>query len=196
MRIHGTAVSRGYAVGKVFVFRPFRAKIAPKYLLSDQVEGALSRFQQALADAEAELDVIVAGMQKTDPDKAAIFDAHRSILKDEELCGEILEKIKEDLLSPEYAVELCFERFIQLLSANESETFRERCADLKDVKSRLQRVYLGIKESNLARLKERLDVLVDNGLYQFRFTGIDRKRIEVIRSRLYLAYHFAGRFVL
>ena len=40
------------------------------------------------------------------------------------------------------------------------------------------------------------DVLVDNGLYQFRFTGIDRKRIEVIRSRLYLAYHFAGRFVL
>ena len=46
------------------------------------------------------------------------------------------------------------------------------------------------------RAVHRLDVLVDNGLYQFRFTGIDRKRIEVIRSRLYLAYHFAGRFVL
>lgn len=183
MRIHGTAVSRGYAVGKVFVFRPFRAKIAPKYLLSDQVEGALSRFQQALADAEAELDVIVAGVQKTDPDKAAIFDAHRSILKDEELCGEILEKIKEDLLSPEYAVELCFERFIQLLSANESETFRERCADLKDVKSRLQRVYLGIKESNLARLKEPV-IIVANDLYPSDTVTMKREMVLGIATEV------------
>ena len=176
MKVQGAAVSRGYAVGRVFVFRPFRAVIEPKYLLKNQVEEALMRFRRAQLDAQAELDAIVAGVQKTDPDKAAIFDAHRSILKDEDLNGEITEKIREDLLSPEYAVELCFERFIQLLSANESATFRERSADLKDVKSRLQRVYLGIKENNLARLKEPV-IIAARDLYPSDTVTMKREQV-------------------
>lgn len=150
----GDAVSGGYAVGEVFVFKPFRAHIEPKYLLQNQVGEALRRFRTALHEADKELASIIVSLPQDKEDESRIFEAHRSILSDEDLLAEIEEKIGEDLLSPEYAVELCFERFIQLLSANESATFRERSADLKDVKGRIQRVYLGVKETSLSTLRE------------------------------------------
>ena len=65
---------------------------------------------------------------------------------------EIEEEIRENLLSPEYAVQTVYARYIAVISKAKDALIRERAADLKDVSLRMIRLLSGKEENGLASL--------------------------------------------
>ena len=70
-------------------------------------------------------------------DEAAIFEAHLMILEDEEFSGKIAKLIRESRISAEEAVGKVSEELIKTFESMESDYFRSRADDIKDLRNRI-----------------------------------------------------------
>lgn len=154
MKMQGAAVSKGVAVGKAFVFTPFKPDITERLIGESDVVFNLSRYDNALAEAGQELTELSDRMAVEDEGKSGIFKAHTDILNDVAICAEIRDLIQKDLYAPEFAIETVYEKFIGILSEMDDDIIRERCADLKDVKCRVLRILMGVENKNLSEINE------------------------------------------
>lgn len=156
---NGMAVSKGVAVGKIFVYRPFSVTVRETSIPRELLEENMSRYRRAIANVDAELSRIRARLEESDPDKAAIIKAHLEILHDEVMAEEIADRIEKDLRSPDWAVEKTYLEAIALFDDIDDPLIRERAADLKDVRNRILRNWHNVPECSLADLTEEVIVV-------------------------------------
>lgn len=149
MKLKGTAVSKGVVIGKAFIYTPFKPEIIERSIEQNQIEKSLQEYEQLKADAEKELLTIIEKMTKTDSDKAGIFMAHSEILKDAAMDEEIIELIEKELMAPECAIDVVYEKYIQILASVDDAIMKERADDIKDVKRRLLRIWFQVENLNL-----------------------------------------------
>jgi len=154
MILQGAAVSKGVAVGSAFVFEPFKPEITERRILPGEAAPNVARYKEVLAEAGRELTLLQNKLSKEDADKAGIFGAHLDILNDVAMEAEILDLIEKEHYSPEFAVDAVYEKFIQILSSLDDDIIRERCADLKDVKNRILRIWMGVDNKDLSEISE------------------------------------------
>ncbi|NLG40754.1 MAG: hypothetical protein GX544_03545, partial [Chloroflexi bacterium] len=116
MRIlKGNPVSRGVALGKVYIYKAFKADVHESYFEAGKEEEFFRKYQEAVANAEKELESIVTAMSESSPEKAKIFTAHIEILMDEEVQEGVKEMIFESRTMPDYAVDEVYTTFATLL---------------------------------------------------------------------------------
>lgn len=154
MKLKGTAVSKGVVIGKAFIYTPFKPEVIERSIEQSQIEKSLQEYEQLKADAEKELQVIIKKMEETDPDKAGIFMAHSEILKDAAMDEEIIELIEKELMAPECAIDVVYEKYIQILASVDDAIMKERADDIKDVKRRLLRIWFQVENLNLSDIDE------------------------------------------
>jgi phosphotransferase system enzyme I (PtsI) len=174
--LKGNPVSRGIALGNVFIYRAFKADVHEAYFEAGHEQEQLEKYRSAVRMAEAELDAVIAKFSSVSEEKAKIFAAHKEILTDEEVIDGIEEMILTDHTLPNYAVDTVFTEFAVMLSKAKDPLIAARAADLRDVRNRVLRILHGEKEMNLANLTKEV-IVVAHDLLPSDTATLDRDKV-------------------
>lgn len=184
MRIlKGNPVSRGIALGKVYIYKAFKADVHESYFEAGKEDEQYQKFKDSVLIAEKELQEIVESMSEESPEKAKIFEAHQEILMDEEVEEGVKEMIYDNRAMPDYAVHEVFSDFADLLEKAKDPLIAARAADLRDVRNRVLRILKGEKESNLSNLRENC-IIVAHDLLPSDTATMDRKNVMGIITQV------------
>ena len=146
--IKGTGVSSGIGIGKVLLVEEHSPEYTPKAVENAAEE--INRFRSAVerfcenTEKQAEALKISAGAKE-----AEILLGHISIVKDPFLLGEA-EKLIQSGQCAESAFESMCDMFIQIFSAAEDDVTKQRAADVRDVRSGVVSILLGIEEVKIS----------------------------------------------
>lgn len=142
--LYGTGASDGIGIGKVMIIEEHSLEYQ-KIVVTD-ITAEKNRFKNAVevfcdnTIAQAEM------LRKSTGDKEAeILEGHIQIIKDPYLCGEI-EKLIDSGKCSEEAVEYMCDMFISMFSATDDELTQQRATDVKDIKTGMLSILLGVKE--------------------------------------------------
>lgn len=179
MRLKGNAVSDGLAIGSLFIYSPFSVTVIESICEESQTEENLCRLDEIKKQAAEELRAICQRLEAEDHDKAKIFVAHQDILEDESVNEEIIEGIRDEHWSPDWAIQKIYDKFIRMLKKAPDPLIRERAADLEDVRGRLLRIWYGVPESNLSSLTKPV-VIAAHDLLPSDTATLDRGKVLAI----------------
>jgi phosphoenolpyruvate-protein phosphotransferase (PTS system enzyme I) len=175
-------ISPGYAEGKAYVYgSPTEKRNIPYYKIqSGDIDGENERFHKALEHSYRELEQIRDRMVgEIGEAESRIFMSHLAMLQDRDFIEKIMDRVRQDLINVEQALDLEMDRLVQLLGEVEHEYLRERSEDIRDVGRRVLK-HLGIdKDSISAQLPENT-VLIAKELLPSETLNIDRKNIVSI----------------
>lgn len=177
--IKGNPVSKGIAIGNVYIYKPYKADVKQSSISESQTEGCCILFEELRIQAKAELEKIRQRMEKETPEKAKIFSAHIDILYDEAIEEEIKDAVKYDLSSLDWAIYSVFNKYCKLLSKVSDVRMQERVADLKDVCLRLLRIYYKAPERDLSTLSQPV-ILVAEDLLPSDTAALNRNNVLAI----------------
>lgn len=146
--LKGIGVSSGIGIGKVLLIEEHSLTYTPKQVTDTEAEK--KRFNDAVelfcenTEKQAETLKVSAGAKE-----AEIMRGHISIVKDPFLLGEV-EKLIDGGQCAEAAFETMCDMFIQIFSAADDDVTKQRAADVRDVKSGVLSILLGITEVRLS----------------------------------------------
>jgi phosphoenolpyruvate-protein phosphotransferase len=134
----GVPVSPGIAVARAFVVHDGLSQREPHQLESSDLAAELNRFALACTAAGHELDNIAARVSKElGEGEAAIFRAHRQLLRDPGLTGKVQNAIRSRHIDARTALQQVLDEYTALFEQIQDEYLRERMADVRDVVSRV-----------------------------------------------------------
>ncbi|WP_312694969.1 phosphoenolpyruvate--protein phosphotransferase [Caproiciproducens sp.] len=183
MNYHGNPVSRGIAAGPVFLYQPFTAAVSDIQIEENAVGRAIGDYEAARHNACNELETIRARLAASDLEKAKIFTAHIDILFDEAMDGDIRELIEQERCSPDRAIDEVYEKYAKILGKSPDPLIKERASDIRDVKTRLIRVWNGVPEKNLSSLPSPA-VIVVHDLLPSDTATLDRENVLAIVTEI------------
>lgn len=158
--LRGIGVSPGVAMGKVLVLHSEELTVPRVEINEKDVITEIARFEDALTKTRAEL----LGIRKKvssemGRDHSDIFNAHLLVLEDRTLIEDVIAKIKEDLVSAEYAFSSIVQRYFVAFSQIDDEYLKERISDIRDIGKRVLHNLLGKERETLAELKEQVIII-------------------------------------
>jgi phosphotransferase system enzyme I (PtsI) len=160
-KLAGIAASRGICIGPVFQF--IRQELIVEERCVDDSEGELKKLENAIMEADRQISVIYEkALEQSSETDAEIFQAHKMILKDPELLGEVKNIISGKTLSAEFAMMQTAKKFSEIMAAMDNEYFAARAIDITDIGNRVIRILVGIAESPSENLKEPSVICADD----------------------------------
>lgn len=151
MLIKGIEASPGIAIGKVFLYEE-KELIIEKAIENSAKEEEAKLLNGREKSKEQLLKIREKTAKNLGEDKAAIFDGHITLLEDEDLFDEVVEKIEDDNVSATYALQEGIDEYCEMLANLEDEYLRERAADLRDIGKRWLYNVAGIEIVDLGTL--------------------------------------------
>ena len=134
-RISGIGISPGIAIGKVYLLLK-KDIVVSKCPCANVAEEQKKLLEARNKTKEQLLKIRETTAKKVSEEKAAIFDAHITLLEDEDLLEEVNNIIADDKVCAEYALSQGIEVYTKILSEVEDEYLRERAGDLVDISDR------------------------------------------------------------
>ena len=162
--VAGTATSRGFVSGPVFLYAGERDVALPEYRLPAEKVGAeLARYREARAETRRQLEGVVVDVSaRVTAAEADIFKNHLVILEDEMIISEIEKLIREERLNVEAAMHRVVDRFRKTFERMNDPYLRERARDLDDVERRMLRVLTGRAELAFSQINSPVIVVADD----------------------------------
>lgn len=179
--LKGTAASEGIGIGKVMVIKEHTLEYTPKQI--DDVQAEIQRFKKAVdtfcenTRAKAESVRASAGEKESE-----ILLGHIQMIKDPFMEGEI-EKLIQNGTCAESALENMCDTFIAVFSAADDELTKQRATDLRDVKTGVLSVLLGVEEVKISDAPKGT-VLVAGELTPSMTAGINKENIVGIVTEI------------
>lgn len=175
MEIKGIGASPGIAIGKALVLERKEMVIEKKENVNVEVE--VEKLNSAVDTSKKELSAVKEKVAKElGEEEAEIFGAHLLVLEDPEFIGEAENKIKNESLNAEYALNEVKDMFVSIFESMDNDYMRERAADVKDVTNRVLRHILGIKIIDLSNLSDEV-VLIAHDLTPSDTATMDKKKV-------------------
>ncbi|MEK5023260.1 phosphoenolpyruvate--protein phosphotransferase [Paenibacillus sp. FSL M7-1046] len=157
-KISGIAASAGIAVARAFILEHPDYTIT-KTAVSD-VEAEIAKLESALEKSKGELQAIKERtLAELGEKKAEIFESHLLILEDPELISPVMDKIREESVNADYALNEVATQFIEMFENMKSAYLQERAADMRDVTKRILNHLLGIHYVSPAEINEEVIVI-------------------------------------
>ncbi len=161
VNIKGIAASNGIAIAKAFKLIEPELTVV-KSTIAD-VEAEINLYKEALVKTTEELQKIkVKAAQNLSEEEAAVFDAHINIANDPELLSQTTDKIKAESVNASYAFDEVSTMFITMFESMDNEYFRERAADIKDIKKRILAHLLGVKVNDPSTIDEQVVIIAED----------------------------------
>ncbi|HLS52979.1 MAG TPA: phosphoenolpyruvate--protein phosphotransferase [Tissierellaceae bacterium] len=149
----GLGTAPGIGIGKAFVFKNPEIIVEKKQV--EDLDKEIKRLKEAVKIAGNQIDTIYeSAIDEIGEEEAEIFSAHKMMLEDPEFLEDIEQRITNEKINAEWAVNETANKMINLFENMEAEYFRERAADLRDVSNRLLRVLLGIETADLMAINQ------------------------------------------
>lgn len=134
----GVPVSPGVAVARAYCIDQAPARQAALQLDGSALSGEITRFDTATAAAIRELDEIIERVaHQIGQDEAAIFRAHRQLLRDPALINKVKSYILANHVEGATALQALLEEYSQVFRQITDPYLQERMADLRDVVGRI-----------------------------------------------------------
>jgi phosphotransferase system enzyme I (PtsI) len=176
----GVPVSPGVAVARAYCVDEVLARREAYHLEVSALSDESSRLDQACAAAARELDAIVGRVSKQLGEKeAAIFQAHRLLLRDPALIGKVKATIVNHRVDARSALHEVLDEYGALYAQIQDEYLKERMADIRDVIGRIM-AQLALQDGKpLLDVSEPV-ILVAPEILPSQATSFDRQHIAGI----------------
>jgi phosphoenolpyruvate-protein phosphotransferase (PTS system enzyme I) len=136
--LKGIPVSPGVAVARAYCVDEVLAPRDPQHLDGAALSAEIQRFEDACNAATHELDAIVERVSaQLGESAAAIFRAHRMLLRDPALIGKVRTAILDQHVDARTALHEVLDEYSNLFNQIQDEFFKERLADVRDVVGRV-----------------------------------------------------------
>ncbi len=153
----GIPVSQGIAIGRAFVLDDVRQHI-PRRTVANPA-GELTRLESALTASRADLTRMrEQAEEELGTEAAKIFAFHQGMLADASLTNPIRERIEQDRVTAEYAVQEQFRIIADMFGGMSDTAFRTKVDDVWDLHHRVLRHLIGEHDSQLDEMQG--DVIV------------------------------------
>lgn len=150
MLVQGIGASKGYGVGRVVLYREANLNYDRNAECNPQTER--KRLSDALERFFKKNEQLCERVKESAGDSAAeIIMGHIMMMKDPYMCSEI-EKLIDTGKCAEAAVEAVCDMFISMFSAVDDDMTRQRAADVRDIKSEMLTLLIGIETVDLCNL--------------------------------------------
>ena len=172
--LKGTGASDGIGIGRVMLIEETSLEYTPKAVKDPDEES--KRFRNAVKifcdNTKAQADAL---RESTGEKEAEILEGHIQMISDPYLSSEI-EKLISDGQCAESALEHMCDMFITMFTATDDEITQQRAADVRDVKSGVLSILLGVKEIKIGAAPKGT-VIVAKELTPSMTAGINKDNI-------------------
>ncbi len=181
----GTGVSPGIAIGKVFVLHSGESfNIVKRTVGPEQISNEIARFEDALTRTRNE----ILGIRRKLSDQIGressdIFMAHLLILEDRTLIEDVIEVIKNEKVSAEYAFAAVLQRYFQAFSQINDEYLKERISDIRDVGKRLLGNLCGEEKKRLEEFKGKV-IIAAHDLSPSDTASLDKHKVLAFMTEI------------
>ena len=171
----GIAASKGYAIGKVFVQEHEEIVITDAKV--EDIAKEQESLKVALDSSREQLEKIKAkAAVEMGEEKAAVFEAHITLLDDPEFTGAMNLEIENNSVNAMKAVENVTNTFVMIFESMEDAYMRERAADIKDVSKRIISNLAG-KGGDAFAITEANTIVVAHDLTPSDTAQLDRSKV-------------------
>lgn len=178
----GTGASAGIGIGKVVILREEKLEIKRETIADTEAEKA--RFKQAVDKSIEDTQALADDMaQRIGEKEAEILNGHLMLLQDPMMTMEIEGKIDGEKLCSEAAVEDVCTMYADMFASMDDELMQQRAADMRDIKTRMQKVLLGVQSVDVSALPAG-SVLVSEDLTPSVTAGINPANVTGIVTEL------------
>lgn len=174
----GTGASAGIGIGRAVILKEEQLVIENTGIEDAKAEKL--RFKKAVEQSIADVSVLAEDMASRIGEKEAeILNGHLMLLQDPMLTGEIENQIENDKVCSEFAVETVCNMYADMFASMDDELMQQRAADMRDIKTRMQKLLLGVRSVDVSLLPagtilmaEDLTPSVTAGINPSNVTGI------------------------
>ena len=178
----GTSASAGIGIGKAAIVEETELVIK-KETISDAA-AEKERFHAALNQAMEETDALAKDLATRVGEKEAeILNGHLMLLSDPMLTGEIENTIAGENACSEYAIENVCNMYADMFASMGDELMQQRATDMRDIKTRMQKILLGVSSVDIASLPAG-SIIVAKGLTPSMTAGINPDNVCGIVTEL------------
>ena len=178
----GTNASSGIGIGKVAIVEEAKLTIKREVVADPSAE--VERFKGALARSIKETEELAADLATRVGEKEAeILQGHLMLFMDPMLTGEIENAITGESICSEYAIETVCDMYADVFAAMDDELMQQRATDMRDIKTRMQKVLLGVESVDIAALPAG-SVIVAKDLTPSMTAGINPANVAGIVTEL------------
>lgn len=154
--LKGLGVSRGIAIGRVYLVDRSHFDIVPQYsILPEDVGKEVERFRGALDASMQQLLVIQESIQDKElQSHLHILDTHKMILQDRLLIEETEKRIRNEKINAEWALKQTLHGLRKIFEMIQDEYLRERKSDVEYVGGRILRNLIGKKQRSVTDMSD------------------------------------------
>ena len=144
----------------------------------------LERFKAALMQSIKETGALAADLATRVGEKEAeILNGHLMLLSDPMLTGEIKSTITNESVNSEYAIERTCNTYADMFASMGDELMQQRATDMRDIKTRMQKVLMGVESVDIASLPAGT-IIVAKDLTPSMTAGINPQNVTGIVTEL------------
>lgn len=149
--LKGTSASSGIGIGKVAIVE--EAELVIKREAVADAAAEVARFKEALDQTMKDTEALAADLATRVGEKEAeIMQGHLMLLMDPMLTGEIENTITGEGICSEYAIEQVCCMYADMFASMDDELMQQRATDMRDIKTRMQKVLLGVASVDISAL--------------------------------------------
>ena len=136
----GVIVAPGIAIGPIHLYSREGFEAEREIIADDEIESELARFESAIERSEKDLKKIEAvALEKIGVESSSIFEAQLLMLRDPSFFDEVIEHIKQEKHTADFAVQHIMTHHRHRMELSQSKYIRERAEDMADVQHRIIR---------------------------------------------------------
>ena len=144
--LRGVAASDGVAIGQARLLVP-RVDVVDRRIAHDAVPAEVAHLRRAVASTDEQLALLSARLESEHLHEGhLILEAHRMMLRDDEIVEGARRLIEKDEIGAETAVRRVIDSIGAIFNRMEDPYLRERGADVEAIGERLLRTLLGLPE--------------------------------------------------
>ncbi|MBE7719393.1 MAG: phosphoenolpyruvate--protein phosphotransferase [Lacrimispora celerecrescens] len=178
----GTSASAGIGIGKAVSVEEAELKIRREAITDPAAEKI--RFQAAAKQAMEETDALAKDLAtKVGEKEAEILKGHLLLLSDPMLTSEIENTIDGENVNSEYAIENVCNTYADMFASMGDELMQQRATDMRDIKTRVQKILMGINSVDISALPEG-SVIIAKDLTPSMTAGINPEKVVGIVTEL------------
>lgn len=145
--LYGKSIFRDICIGKIYYFDGKEASVK-KYQI-DNPEKEIELYREANKKAATQLNSLYdKAVQEVGVENAAIFEAHRMLIEDNEFKKSVEKMIMDEKINAAYAVWQTGKKFAGMFQEMDSSYMKERASDIEDVSGRVIRLISDICKNN------------------------------------------------
>ena len=183
-KLSGIAASHGIVIGKAYSLSVDIPKIDERHITPEEVSLEIEKFKKAIEITRNELKNIQhQAKQKIGKEGDNIFNVHQLLLDDKIINEETINQIQSEQKNADFIYKRIVQKFQKSLENVDSEYFRGRVADIKDVKRRLIKNIQGRNSFRLNNLTNPA-IIVSHDLTPSDTILLDRQKVLAFATNL------------